>query len=321
MSPRPPGGRRRQRRFVLVSLLALLAAALPGKALAGTVSITGPGTNTPGGLTFAGDTFRNVVHIATLSGSYTVRDDPHTFTGAASPCIHSDFAVAICPRPVSTYTFRLGGGNDTFFNDDTWPGLTNGYAEGADGDDTLNTGGATSDDRLFGQAGNDFLASGGGVDILRGGPGDDTINAVDVPEARGADRVICDEGFDRATVDLLDTIPFADCESVQRAAIDQFPITRLGTSEVRVGPSGAPVRVTCPKKATQVCEGTLTLRRPGRSRPVLGTVPYRVRRGTAETVLVTLPSLTGRVRGQAVARERDPHGMPRTTTVSLTLIF
>jgi Ca2+-binding RTX toxin-like protein len=326
MSPHPSlTPRRRLGPALLVAGLAVVA--LPASALAGTASLTPPGSNVPGGVTYNGDTLRNVVHIGAPSSSYSVTDDITTVT-ATAPCLRVAAGQAFCPKtsggqPVTSYTVRLGDGNDTFFNDDTLVGLTNGYAEGGPGDDSLNTGRAPTNDRLFGQDGNDFIASGGGSDILRGGAGDDTINAVDVAEARGGDRIFCDAGFDRVTADLLDTIPFAaDCEVVQTAAIDQFPITGLGTAPVRVRNGAVPLRVTCPRKATAVCAGTLTLRRgaSGAGRR-LGSAPYRVRRGASATVLVPVPAqLSGRIRAQAAARETDPHGMPKLTTVQLTLV-
>jgi hypothetical protein len=325
MSPRWFGAPRRRRLPPGLLLAALAALALPGSALASVALLTVAGSNVPGGLTYIGDESRGVVHIGSPgSGSYSVKDDTAPL-GVGTPCLSGGLHLAFCPtfsggQHVAAYTVRLGAGDDTFFNDDTLSGLTNGYAEGGPGDDTLNTGRAPTNDRLFGQDGNDFIASSGGSDILRGGAGDDTIDAVDDAEKRGGDRIFCDEGFDRVTMDLLDDIPFGGCEVVQQAAIDQFPLTRLATSDVHVGARGAPIRLTCPRRATQVCAGTLTLRRRGQPRRLLGVAAYRVRRGAAKTVLVPVPELAGRVRALAVAGERDPRGKPKTTTVQLTLL-
>ena len=84
-----------------------------------------------------------------------------------------------------------------------------GYA----GDDTLRGKGGA--DNLYGGRGADRLYPGDDVktDVLRGGPGADTINARVGPHGRGADRVYAGSGND--TVKLVEVFgwytPYVDC--------------------------------------------------------------------------------------------------------------
>jgi hypothetical protein len=59
-----------------------------------------------------------------------------------------------------------------------------------------------------------------------------------------------------------------------------------------------------------------------RAAPAAGRGPLQHRpRAGQESVPLSLPAgLEGRIRAVAVARERDPNGQPKVTTVQLTLL-
>ncbi|MFL5768267.1 MAG: calcium-binding protein [Actinomycetota bacterium] len=81
---------------------------------------------------------------------------------------------------------------------------------GGDGDDHL--AGRKDGDKLFGERWNDLLIGGENHDLLFGGPGDDHLDTKD----GYADRAVCGEGTDVATVDAEDHVS-ASCETVNGA--------------------------------------------------------------------------------------------------------
>ena len=108
--------------------------------------------------------------------------------------------VVQCPRG-SSIAVDLGAGNDRF-DAGSVPAPIN-VAGGAD-DDFLATGGGH--DVLAGGTGDDTLDGRGGVDDYFGETGDDTIEARD----RAAERISCGQGSDEARNDFVDII--AECE-------------------------------------------------------------------------------------------------------------
>jgi Ca2+-binding RTX toxin-like protein len=351
-SPSSRGRALARRPWPALAAAGLALAAPPGTALAGIASISGPDVNAPGGVSYV-DPFNesNGVFIAgpgTDSASgfplYTVREDrnttprvlPHcSVASVAGPpfvfrCVARRltlvFGVPVNVR-VDSFDVRLGGGNDALSTSDGLGGLvgfgmTTGFVSGGSGDDTLTTGRARTNDRIFGETGNDFIESAGGADVLRGGEGNDIIAAIDDAAARGADRVICDEGADFAQIDLLDVIPFPTCESVQRAAIDQHPTVRIARRAVSVRDGEARVRLSCPAASTADCDGRLALSRvAGARRFRLGAAGYRIARGGREVVSVPVSLAPGRrIRAEAVSRERDANGLPKVARAQVGLV-
>ncbi len=83
---------------------------------------------------------------------------------------------------------------------------------GSDGNDTLT--GDAGFNHIFGGLGDDAIdGAGGGHDVLRGGPGNDTINARDA--AALFSDVACGGGTDTVIVDAADLVD-PDCENVDR---------------------------------------------------------------------------------------------------------
>lgn len=92
---------------------------------------------------------------------------------------------------------------------------------------------------LTGGSGPDALTGDAAVNVLRGGPGDDTLDARDTV----ADDVACGTGDDRADTDLNDAID-ADCETVDRGPVPALTITAVEVAEGDAGSTQATVTVT-----------------------------------------------------------------------------
>ncbi len=105
---------------------------------------------------------------------------------------------------------HLGAGNDTF--DDHSPGAEIDLVDGAEGNDTIWTGGgddilfgAEGNDKLYGEGGNDYLIGGAGDDILRGGSGADGF--VFTSDDLGGSDIIRDFRAEQGdTLDLMDLL-------------------------------------------------------------------------------------------------------------------
>ena len=96
------------------------------------------------------------------------------------------------------------------------PVLISGFeaASGGEGDDTIT--GDAGFNHLYGLTGKDTIdGAGGGHDVLRGGPGADTVRARDASPLFG--DVGCGGDADTAIVDAADLVA-PDCETVDRAA-------------------------------------------------------------------------------------------------------
>lgn len=123
---------------------------------------------------------------------------------------------------------------------------------------------------LSGGPGGDFLNSGNTVngvfigpdvdgDQVKGAGGADTINTVDGV----LDDVSCRTEIDTATVDLKDTPPdpIPDCETVNRAAVDQHPTLRIVPRPRLLTEQGElVVRLHCPRELDLPCKGKLSAR-------------------------------------------------------------
>jgi 6-phosphogluconolactonase len=148
------------------------------------------------------------------------------------------------------------------------------------------------------------------------GPGADRIDVVNGI----ADTVGSCGSTDTVSADLQDNIQ-GTCGSLSRAAVDQFPTVRIRTRIVRISRRGiARVRLSCPRRLQRGCRGRLTLRRLRGSRKIrISSARYRrFRRSEVVSVRVSGRQLRalrrlGRTRGQAIARERDRRGDPRTS--------
>jgi Ca2+-binding RTX toxin-like protein len=190
---------------------------------------------------------------------------------------------------------------------------------------------------LDGGAGNDFIAGNLGSDVLTGGSGQDTLSGFDGNDSLFArdgdpDTLSCGTGLDIAQIDLHDPPPPADCDSVDRAAIDQGPNVRIGP--VRLAGRAPLVRLTCPRSPEGRCAGTLTLRRIVGTRGsaatpttkstlrlitrLLGSARYQIAIGYSATVHVPVAGVaSGRI--QVISVEPDANGRPKTTLATRTL--
>ena len=188
--------------------------------------------------------------------------------------------------------------------------------EGGDGDDSLR--GDSLNDALFGGLGKDFLVGDGGDPIVPGGS-----DFIDSKEPTGfpseADVVICGDALDSVEADLADEPNIrADCEQREISPVGETPHVRVSRRAIDVNPAGvARVRLSCPRRTSIGCRGTLSLklarrgaRRPKRTR-------YAIRAGRSRAVRVRLTRgearrLTRRTRGVLTSLERGVIG-PKTT--------
>ncbi|HTN25280.1 MAG TPA: MopE-related protein, partial [Solirubrobacteraceae bacterium] len=122
---------------------------------------------------------------------------------------------------LSGFERLVGGAGNADLTSDA--GVTGAVIDGGDGADILRgagtdtlVGGPGADtldggpgvDELFGGDGNDRLVGGDGTDGFRGDAGDDDIDSVDAL----SENVVCGDGNDRVTFDVVDTFSAGDCE-------------------------------------------------------------------------------------------------------------
>lgn len=174
-------------------------------------------------------------------------------------------------------------------------------------------------DALDGGSGTDVLSGGTGSDRLQGGRDADTIDGGseidEFPAQNGGDlfqmrdgspeTVQCFAG-DRVVNDLVDRFAGV-CAAVDAAAAKH----RFDTRILRISRSGV-ARVRCPKRKTELCTGTLRVRRGGGT---LASVRYRVRRD--RTVSLNLGRSIGRGKVTLLATEIDADRRPRSVRVTL----
>ena len=174
-----------------------------------------------------------------------------------------------------------------------------------------------------------MLLGGGGVDYLDGGPGHDQLNGgpdgdLLVTRDGEAERtIVCGDGVDFASIDLRDTTA-ADCEQIDQGAVNEGPNVRISTGTLRVDRQGrARVKLSCPRKVSRGCDGTLSLelyrRQALRSAVAAGAIRYRIRTGRSKRVEVRLSGADRRAlsdtrnpRGRIKSVESGDHG-PKTT--------
>jgi Ca2+-binding RTX toxin-like protein len=163
----PPRAPARLARAVLAAS-ALIAAAFPGAALGGTVTIAG------GTLSFQDTAAAGEVNVVTVtSGPGTIvftEAGPQSIGGAGGSCNQPDPQVVSCDAMGMT-GLELQGGNldDRLANQTSLPARLSGDA----GQDVLR--GGSGADTLLGGDGVDGLVGGDGNDTEDGGPGDDAI--------------------------------------------------------------------------------------------------------------------------------------------------
>jgi len=177
---------------------------------------------------------------------------------------------------------------------------------GNDGPDVLD--GASGADLLSGGAGSDSLQGGRDADTLDGGSEIDEFPAEtggDLFQMRdGAPETVqCFTG-DRVVNDLVDRFGGV-CAAVDTAAAKH----RFDTRILRISRSGV-ARLRCPKRKTELCTGTLRVRRGTRT---LASARYRVRRGRA--VSLNLGRALDRRTVTLVATETDADRRPRSVRV------
>lgn len=162
--------------------------------------------------------------------------------------------------------------------------LTGAGDDGAAGEgDTL----AAIED-LTGGGGPDAISGDAGVNRLRGGPGDDTLDARDTV----ADDVACGAGDDRADTDLNDAID-PDCETVDRGPVPALTVAAVQATEGDAGSTQATVTVTADPVPTApisvayaTADGTATAGED--YAPAAGTLTFAVGQATRTfTVAIT----------------------------------
>ena len=237
------------------------------------------------------------------------------------------------------------------FLDHDWPvtvtldGLRN---DGSPGEndwvlaDVEDIGGTSYDDTLIGSDvgnvidgwnGNDVIDLGGGADDVNGGLGDDTITAADGI----ADKVFCNDGNDRATVDATDVVtaceavtvttppaappavpPAPPAPPVPPAVPPAPPVTPLPRPPVPatrlthvavLRRSTLAVTLACPKTRWGACRGSLTATATdGRTR-ALGHVSFTVPAGATRTLRIAIAHPAR----QALAHRSTLHAVLRAT--------
>jgi Ca2+-binding RTX toxin-like protein len=229
--------------------------------------------------------------------------------GCGSTCLTTSFPTEVDGGP----------GNDFLVT-----GHANDSVDGGAGNDNIST--DVGNDSLDGGDGNDEFSAGRGNDEILAGPGDDLIDVAESASSPAEpDRVACQSGFDRATIDLQDTLTdrTAACEIINEAPVDEHPTVRIARRANQAQGGGAlRLRLTCPEKSKRRCQGSLSL--TDRAERVLGRQGYRIARGEGKTLTVDLNR-----RGEnavedgklitATARERDPQGRLKQTIVQLAV--
>ena len=261
---------------------------------------------------------------------------------------------AFCDRNGSKINVQLAGGSDEFgfVNLGSLPTIDMSLA-GSSGNDTV-TGqpgrdsldGGTGNDKLVGLTGNDPLSGDTGADRLEGGPGNDTLKGesgsdalfggtgVDVLEGSTEndfieakepsgftsekDTISCGSGFDTVVGDLKDgEQSLTGCEERDISPVGETPHVAMAARSVNVNRAGAArVRLSCPRRTTIGCRGTLSLklarrgaRRPARTR-------YSIRAGRSARVRVRLSRAEARrARGVAILASVERGKLGRKTTL------
>ena len=194
-------------------------------------------------------------------------------------------------------------------------------------------------DNLSGGDGNDALDGGRGLDQLNGGNGADTVDGghgVDVfTTSRGGDRLLTRDGFaermecgtDRNAIfnDLADQIADpSNCASIETAAAKHRHDTHLQRKPLSLDGDGTvDVRVKCPRRKPEPCEGRLVLILGEGSGRVLSFRDYDIQPGRRRTIEFQLsPGETADARGETLtlkARETDDDGRARRILRQLRL--
>lgn len=171
--------------MLAIAVAAIAVLALPGAAVAGTVSIS----TTLGQLTYTGDSGPNTVTIAWDGTAYTVTDSVPITANPASGCIPLTANTVSCPDAaigsIRASVAPSTSGNDisnTVTLDPSLPDNEPATVQGAAGSDTLvgqaaaeTFSGADGNDVASGGAGNDALYGDAGADDLSGGDGHDNL--------------------------------------------------------------------------------------------------------------------------------------------------
>lgn len=209
---------------------------------------------------------------------------PDSYTGGSGTDT-LDFGARATPVVAAGFTSGVGGTGD---GDDRAVGFER--VIGGSGNDSIlgmpSALGGPGDDLLTARAAGSLLVGGPGVDTMRGGVGDDRIDARD--GARDA-RIECGGGQDVVELDLVDPAPAQPraCRSVARLAIDEGPPTRIAGATARAG-GLVRVRVACPAGAPRACAGVLTAALADGGSRTPARVRYRVRAGRTGVVAARL---------------------------------
>ena len=158
-----------------------------------------------------------------------------------------------------------------------------------------------------------------GPDVVRGGPSEDTIFS----REGEADTITCGGAIDTLAPDLRDVPVSPDCENLQQSDRREGPNVVFRTKAAVVRKDGRlAIRLSCPRSVGIGCRGTLVAR-VDRNRTRFGAKQaYSLARGKSATVVVKLPAgqvAAARRRGARVrvrSVERGVHG-DKTTQSSL----
>jgi hypothetical protein len=180
---------------------------------------------------------------------------------------------------------------------------------GGDGPDNL-IGGEGADD-LDGEGGLDLLDGGAGGDTLDGGVGIDAFAKGDGFETYlmrdgFQEKITCTEG-DVVVADLADIVSGqSSCASLSVAQAKHRLDTTVISKSLRRSDGAVKVRLWCPRKKTEACQGTL---RASWSRGSLGSERYRIPVGAFRTVRVDAAPPGAKVKLKLT--EVDADGLPR----------
>jgi hypothetical protein len=190
---------------------------------------------------------------------------------------------------------------------------------GGDGDDVL--GGGSGLDQLNGGNGADTVEGGTGIDSFRLSRGGDTLLTRD----GFAERVECGTDRNRVFNDLADAVTDpTNCASIETAAAKHRFDTRLPRKPLSLDGDGTvDVRVKCPRRKPEPCEGRLVLILGEGSGRVLSFRDYDIQPGRRKVLEFQLsPGETADARGETLtlkAREVDDDGRPRRILRQLRL--
>ena len=149
------------------------------------------------------------------------------------------------------------------------------FLEGGPGDDVLHGRagqdiplGGRGDDRAYGDDGSDVVWGDEGRDRLFGGRGTDFVISLEERGQPAADALDCGDGTDDARSDSADTLR-AGCES-----ITAFSNGLHVAAQPAIDSDSADFKVSCSGAEVDGCNGTLTLRAP--DGPQLGTSHFTI---------------------------------------------